>query len=154
MIYKYSELEKLAEATKGKQVAFTSGCFDLLHVGHIKMLEDAKAKGDFLIVGVFPDSYVRERKGENRPIKSQSTRAQILNVIKSVDAVLLLTQETITGKLPVKAVLDVKPDFYVTRSKQWAKHKEKLSQIKTKVITLESKKIDSTSNLIKKILIG
>jgi len=70
----------------GKRVVFTNGCFDLLHSGHIKLLEAARAKGDALIVGLNCDGVVRELKGPGRPIYKELERAELLCSLESVDA--------------------------------------------------------------------
>ncbi|RYG57976.1 D-glycero-beta-D-manno-heptose 1-phosphate adenylyltransferase, partial [bacterium] len=74
---------------EGKKVVFTNGCFDLLHVGHIDLLEKARAAGDFLIVGLNSDASVRRLKGQTRPIHSEEARARVLAALNSVDAVVI-----------------------------------------------------------------
>src|SRR5271170_693824 len=69
----------------GQRVVFTNGCFDLLHPGHIKSLEAARALGDALIVGINSDSSVRELKGEGRPVITEQERAEILASLECVD---------------------------------------------------------------------
>ena len=72
-----------------KKIVFTNGCFDLLHVGHIRYLAQAKRLGDFLIIGLNSDSSVKELKGEDRPINSFEDRATLLSAIESVDLVIM-----------------------------------------------------------------
>ncbi len=88
----------------GRRVVFTNGCFDLLHPGHIRSLELARALGDVLIVGLNSDASVRQLKGEGRPILPERERAEILAALESVDAVVifddLTPREVITRLLP------------------------------------------------------
>ena len=101
--------EELIQATArkkraGRRVVFTNGCFDLLHPGHIRSLEQARALGDVLIVGLNSDASVRQLKGEGRPVIPERERAEILAALESVDAVLifddLTPREVITRLLP------------------------------------------------------
>ena len=88
----------------GRRVVFTNGCFDLLHPGHIRSLELARALGDVLIVGVNSDASVRQLKGEGRPVVSALERTEILAALESVDAVVifddLTPREVIAALLP------------------------------------------------------
>ena len=91
-----------------KKIVFTNGCFDLLHVGHIRYLAQAKRLGDFLIIGLNSDSSVKELKGENRPINSFEDRATLLSAIKSVDLVIMFEEQT-----PENLIKDIVPDILV-----------------------------------------
>ena len=88
----------------GRRVVFTNGCFDLLHPGHIRSLEYARALGDALIVGLNSDASVRQLKGESRPVIPQDERAEILAALECVDGVIifddLTPQRTIAALLP------------------------------------------------------
>lgn len=91
-----------------KTLVFTNGCFDLLHVGHLHLLEQAKAMGDLLIVGVNSDESVRALKGQGRPIVPEAERAELIAALECVDAV------TIFPELTANALLQlVQPDYYV-----------------------------------------
>jgi len=91
-----------------KKIVFTNGCFDLLHVGHIRYLAQAKRLGDFLIIGLNSDSSVKELKGENRPINSFEDRATLLSAIESVDVVIMFEEQT-----PENLIKDIVPDILV-----------------------------------------
>ena len=91
-----------------KKIVFTNGCFDLLHVGHIRYLAQAKKLGDFLIIGLNSDSSVKELKGEDRPINSFEDRATLLSAIESVDSVIMFEEQT-----PENLIKDVVPDILV-----------------------------------------
>jgi rfaE bifunctional protein nucleotidyltransferase chain/domain len=88
----------------GRRVVFTNGCFDLLHPGHIRLLEQARALGDVLIVGLNSDASVRKLKGTGRPVLPERERAEILAALEAVDAVVIFDQltprEVIAGLLP------------------------------------------------------
>jgi len=89
-----------------KTIAFTNGCFDLLHVGHLAYLEKLKAKADILIVGVNSDASVRRLKGKARPIVSARERARLVAALKPVDFVVLFSEDT-----PLKLIQLVVPDL-------------------------------------------
>jgi D-beta-D-heptose 7-phosphate kinase/D-beta-D-heptose 1-phosphate adenosyltransferase len=83
-----------AAKRNGRHVVFTNGCFDLLHPGHIRLLEEARALGDLLVVGLNSDSSVRRLKGEGRPVIPQAERAEILAALESVDWVAIFDEDT------------------------------------------------------------
>jgi D-glycero-beta-D-manno-heptose 1-phosphate adenylyltransferase len=92
----------------GKRVVFTNGCFDLLHPGHIRSLEAARALGDVLIVGLNNDESVRALKGTGRPVIPVEERAEILASLECVDAVLIFDELT-----PQKLISSLLPDILV-----------------------------------------
>ena len=92
----------------GRKVVFTNGCFDLLHPGHIRSLESARALGDFLIVGINSDSSVRALKGPGRPVIPQDERAEILASLECVDAVLIFDEPS-----PRTVIAALLPDILV-----------------------------------------
>jgi rfaE bifunctional protein nucleotidyltransferase chain/domain len=89
-------------------VVATNGCFDLLHYGHVSYLQRARARGDFLWVGINSDEAVRALKGEDRPLNSQEDRARVLIAVRYVDAVTIFYGERATDFLNV-----LQPDIYV-----------------------------------------
>lgn len=105
-----SELQHIVEEAKaeGKTVVFTNGCFDILHIGHVRYLQDARALGDILVVGVNTDSTVRRLKGEDRPIVPESERAEVLSALECVDYVTIFDEDT-----PVELILAIKPSIHV-----------------------------------------
>ncbi len=80
----------------GKKLVFTNGCFDLLHAGHVRYLNEARALGDALVVGLNSDSSVRALKGADRPLNGQNDRAEVLSALRSVDAVVVFDGERAT----------------------------------------------------------
>ncbi len=91
-----------------KKIVFTNGCFDLLHVGHVRYLSEAKKLGDFLIIGVNSDDSVKRLKGPTRPIQNQQDRAEILKSLKSVDETVIFREDT-----PQNLIEQIKPDILV-----------------------------------------
>ena len=101
-------VEQVAELKRaGKKVVTTNGCFDLLHVGHVRFLKAARELGDVLIVGMNTDASVSKLKGEKRPIQNQDDRAEILSSLACVDYVCLFAEDT-----PVEFLKLIKPDFH------------------------------------------
>jgi D-beta-D-heptose 7-phosphate kinase/D-beta-D-heptose 1-phosphate adenosyltransferase len=92
----------------GQRIVFTNGCFDLLHVGHLALLEQAKREGDCLVVALNSDRTVRALKGAGRPIISEDARARIVAALPSVDAVVVFDEET-----PLNLICAVKPHVLV-----------------------------------------
>ena len=91
-----------------KKIVFTNGCFDLLHVGHIRYLSHAKKLGDFLIIGLNSDRSVKKLKGKDRPINSFEDRATLLSALNSVDLVIKFEEQT-----PENLIKDIVPDVLV-----------------------------------------
>lgn len=89
------ELKKVIERLKkeGKRIVFTNGCFDMIHVGHTRYLEEAKKLGDILIVAVNSDQSVRATKGGKRPIIPEEERAEILAALQCVDFVVIFVEK-------------------------------------------------------------
>ncbi|WP_297404372.1 D-glycero-beta-D-manno-heptose 1-phosphate adenylyltransferase [uncultured Cetobacterium sp.] len=110
MILERSMASKLIEELKkqNKKVVFTNGCFDILHVGHLTYLNEAKRQGDILIVGVNSDSSVKRLKGENRPINGEVDRAELLCGLKAVDYTVIFPEDT-----PCELLDDLKPSIHV-----------------------------------------
>lgn len=100
--------KSLEPLRKNKKIVFTNGCFDILHVGHLRYLQEARALGDFLIVGLNSDESVRRLKGPTRPIQTQSDRAELLLGLKCVDAVVIFGEDT-----PRLLIEQVRPDVLV-----------------------------------------
>ncbi len=95
-VFSLQELQIKVEAIKnlGHKIVFTNGCFDIIHLGHVMYLEEAKSFGDFLIVGINSDNSVSKLKGPNRPIQSLESRMGIIASLESVDAVLSFDEST------------------------------------------------------------
>ena len=92
----------------GKKIVFTNGCFDIIHVGHIRYLSKAKELGDILIVGLNSDESVKKLKGDNRPINSFEDRAILLSSLRFVDSVIMFKEQT-----PDNLIKKIVPDILV-----------------------------------------
>jgi rfaE bifunctional protein nucleotidyltransferase chain/domain len=103
----WDELSRLRQKwrAEGKTVVWTNGCFDLIHVGHIRNLQACRALGDVLVVGVNSDRSVRMLKGEDRPVQSQEDRTEILSALRCVDKVVVFDEST-----PESAIARLTPD--------------------------------------------
>src|SRR5215470_8636162 len=91
----------------GKTVVWTNGCYDLLHVGHVRGLQEARGLGDVLVVGVNSDASVRKLKGPRRPIVPEAERAEVLAALGCVDHVLIFGEDT-----PVEVIARLRPDVH------------------------------------------
>lgn len=107
-VLKWSEVESKLAPLKNKTVVFTNGCFDLLHVGHVRYLQEAKKLGDILVVGVNSDASVRVLKGPTRPVQNENDRAEILAALGAVDFTVIFTEDT-----PLNLIQKVKPGILV-----------------------------------------
>lgn len=110
---KRKTLEELVSMTQdlrrqGKRVVFTNGCFDLLHRGHVRYLDGAKALGDVLIVAINSDASVRALKGPDRPVMSQEERAELVTALAAVDYVCVFDEQD-----PEKVIQALEPDVLV-----------------------------------------
>jgi D-glycero-beta-D-manno-heptose 1-phosphate adenylyltransferase len=104
------ELRRVREDLRaaGRRLVFTNGCFDLLHVGHVRYLREARALGDALLVAVNSDRSVRALKGAGRPVLSESERAELLAALSSVDFVTVFDEES-----PRALIAELLPDVLV-----------------------------------------
>jgi len=93
---------------KGKQLVFTNGCFDLIHLGHIRLLKKARSLGDCLIVGLNTDASIKRIKGSKRPLLDQKQRSQIVASFESVDYVTFFEEDT-----PEEMIRKIAPDILV-----------------------------------------
>jgi len=105
-------VQKLRE--KGKKIVFTNGCFDLIHVGHVRYLRAARQLGDVLIIGLNSDASIKRIKGAKRPIVPQAERAEILAAMEFVDYITIFDEDT-----PFTLITQVKPDVLV-KGGDWA----------------------------------
>jgi rfaE bifunctional protein nucleotidyltransferase chain/domain len=96
-----------AERAAGRTIAFANGCFDLLHVGHVRYLESAAQEADILIVAINDDDSVRRLKGEGRPVLSAADRAELVAALRSVDYVVIFPEPTV-GPL----LTELRPDVH------------------------------------------
>jgi D-beta-D-heptose 7-phosphate kinase/D-beta-D-heptose 1-phosphate adenosyltransferase len=146
------DLCKITEGlkAKGKRIVFTNGCFDLLHIGHIRYLEEAKSLGDILVVGVNSDQSVRNLKGPERPILPEEERAEILSSLGCVDYITVFDELT-----PLELISSLQPHILV-KGGDWTKEttvgKEVVERSGGEMVILPFVEGASTSNLIETIL--
>lgn len=103
------ELQEKLSPLRGKsKIVFTNGCFDILHVGHVRYLQQAKSLGDLLVIGLNADASVKRLKGPDRPIQSQADRAEVLCALNCVDFVCVFDQDT-----PYDLIKSIRPNILV-----------------------------------------
>jgi D-glycero-beta-D-manno-heptose 1-phosphate adenylyltransferase len=149
----YTRAELLAQRARwkqeGKTVVFTNGCYDLLHLGHVRFLRRARSEGDLLIVGLNTDASVRLSKGPNRPLTPQNERAEVLLALAAVDGVILFDEET-----PRELIAELLPDILV-KGADWSHFvagREEVEAAGGKVMTIPLEPGYSTTGIIEKIL--
>ena len=144
-ILSWNDLKAILDLNRDKKIVFTNGCFDILHVGHLKYLEKAKELGDILVVAINSDSSVRKIKGEKRPINLEDDRAYLLSGLACVDYVTIFSEET-----PYKIIDFLKPNILVKGADY--KNKEVVgSNLVDEVKLIEFVTGKSTTNIIDKI---
>ena len=147
-----SQLKKIAGTLKrqGKKIVFTNGCFDILHVGHVRYLTKARKMGDLLIVGLNTDRSVRMIKGDKRPIVTEKERAEVLAALEIVDYVVLFDEPD-----PLRLIAALKPDILV-KGADWSKDeivgREVVEKAGGKVARIPLVPGSSSTNVIEKIL--
>jgi D-beta-D-heptose 7-phosphate kinase/D-beta-D-heptose 1-phosphate adenosyltransferase len=139
-----------AEKARGKQVVFTNGCFDLLHVGHVRYLQKARAYGDLLVLGLNSDNSVRRLKGEKRPLIGEKERAHILAALDCIDYVVIFEEDT-----PIRLLEALKPSVLVKGgdyTPDTVVGKDLVESYGGRVELVEFVDGRSTTNIIEKIL--
>jgi rfaE bifunctional protein nucleotidyltransferase chain/domain len=134
---------------EGKRVVFTNGCYDLLHPGHVRLLESARSLGDVLVLALNSDSGVRRMKGPARPLIAEEERAEMALALAAVDAVTLFDEET-----PRELIAELLPDVLV-KGADWAHFvagREEVEAAGGEVLTVPLEPGYSTTNLVERIL--
>jgi len=142
---------RLGKARKsGQTIVFTNGCFDIMHVGHVRYLGQARSQGDLLVVGLNSDSSVRAIKGAKRPIVGQDHRAELLASLACVDYVVPFEELD-----PLRLIQAIKPDVLV-KGEDWAEDAivgaEEVKSRGGKVVRISFVEETSTSGIIQTIL--
>jgi rfaE bifunctional protein nucleotidyltransferase chain/domain len=133
----------------GKTVVFTNGCYDILHPGHIRLLEKARSLGDILILALNTDASVARLKGPTRPLISQDDRAQMALALEAVDAVTFFDEDT-----PRELIAEVLPDILI-KGADWAHFiagREEVEAAGGKVMALALEPGFSTTNIVEELL--
>ena len=141
------EMERLRK--EGKKIAFTNGCFDILHVGHTRYLRDARKRGDVLILALNSDASVRAIKGDKRPLVPENERADVVASLESVDYVTIFNELT-----PLELIEYLRPDVIV-KGGDWVDEKvvgrEYVRKWGGQVAIIPEIKGASTTNIVEKI---
>ena len=143
------EIALARERARGRTIAFANGCFDVLHVGHIRYLQDAKKEADVLVVGVNGDASVRELKGEGRPVMPASERAEIIAAIDGVDYVTVFDERS-----PARLLGELKPDVHCKGTDYTAHSVPERDVVRAyggRVAIVGDPKEHSTSELLKRL---
>ncbi|MCE5304925.1 MAG: D-glycero-beta-D-manno-heptose 1-phosphate adenylyltransferase [Chloroherpetonaceae bacterium] len=151
MILSRENISKIATELQeqGKTIVFTNGCFDIIHLGHIYYLSEAKKLGDYLIIGLNTDSSVKKLKGPERPINSEQDRAMVLDALKSVDFVVLFDEDT-----PLELIREISPNILVKGGDYKADEivgADFMKQHNGKVVIIPYLQGKSTTKIIEKI---
>ena len=134
---------------EGKTVVFTNGCYDILHPGHIRLLEQARSLGDVLILALNTDASVARLKGPTRPLIGEAERAQMAGMLEAVDAVTLFDEDT-----PRELIAEVLPDILI-KGADWAHFiagREEVEAAGGKVMALALEPGFSTTNIVEELL--
>jgi len=146
-----STLKNKLEALRkeGKKIAFTNGCFDILHVGHVRYLREAKKAGDILVLALNSDSSVRAIKGEERPLVSEEERAEVIAALEFIDFVTIFPELT-----PLELINYLKPDILI-KGGDWTEDKvvgrEEVKKWGGHVAIIPEVEGKSTTNIVEKI---
>ncbi len=142
--------EQVAAARRaGRRIAFTNGCFDLLHPGHIRSLEEARSLADALIVAINSDRSVREMKGPGRPLVSENERAEVLAALEAVDWVVIFDEPT-----PQSLIAEILPDVLV-KGGDWGPNeivgREEVEAAGGRVVRIPIEPGYSTTDIVRRI---
>jgi D-beta-D-heptose 7-phosphate kinase/D-beta-D-heptose 1-phosphate adenosyltransferase len=141
------KLEELRK--KGKKIAFTNGCFDILHVGHVRYLREAKKTADVLVLALNSDSSVRSLKGKERPLVPEKERAEIIAALEFIDFVTIFPEST-----PLELINYLKPDILI-KGGDWAEKdvvgRKEIKEWGGRVAIIPEVEGKSTTNIVEKI---
>jgi rfaE bifunctional protein nucleotidyltransferase chain/domain len=149
----YTRPELVAERARwkaeGKTVVFTNGCYDLLHPGHVRLLEKARSMGDILILALNSDASVQRLKGPSRPLISELERAEVAAGLEAVDAITLFEEDT-----PRELIAAVLPDILIKGADwaHWIAGREEVEAAGGQVLALSLEPGYSTTGLVEKLL--
>lgn len=145
LTFKRAQAARRRAARSGKITVFTNGCFDLIHAGHVALLEKSRSLGDLLIVGLNSDASVRRLKGSSRPLNPLRDRARVLAALAAVDIVLPFTEDT-----PCALIKALKPDVLV-KGADYAHTEIVGREFAGRTVRVSLIKGRSTTGLIKKL---
>jgi len=134
---------------RGQRIVFANGCFDMLHVGHVRYLEGARREGDVLVVGVNADASVRPLKGPNRPVLPEMARAELVAALRAVDYVVIFSEPNVEALLGA-----LRPDVHAKGTDYTAEtvpERETAARLGVRVAIVGDPKDHSTRDLLEKI---
>ena len=158
MILQFEDLKNIRIEFNNHKIVFFDGVFDLFHIGHLSVLESVSKMGDIVMIGVMSDEWVKEKKGEMRPIMNQNERAAIIDALRFVTYTLILANCTQRIKTS-EVLMELKPDIFFTHDEVWKNKFQELNISETQLV-LAKREIPaivsnvtpiSTSALIEKI---
>jgi D-beta-D-heptose 7-phosphate kinase/D-beta-D-heptose 1-phosphate adenosyltransferase len=143
------ELRDILEGLKrrGKRIVFTNGCFDILHIGHIRCLVEAKKEGDILIVALNSDRSIRSIKGPSKPFTPEAERAEILSALACVDYVVIFDEPD-----PLELISSLKPNILVKGAPETTIGREVVEGMGGKVVIIPQIEGVSTSAIVDRIV--
>jgi len=157
-------LDQLSKVTsnakkKGRTIGLITGCFDVLHIGHVQLFEFAKSRVDLLVVGIDNDKTIKLSKGDDRPLFNQDERASVLSALSAIDYVFIVDDVYKYGSPNLDHIFDnillkVKPDYLITTKQTdrfWENKKKKMEKFGGKLISHKLYEEKSSTNIIKKL---
>ncbi len=157
-ILNYEQAGETARQLKsqGKKLVMVSGCFDLMHIGHMEFLSDAKALGDVLFISLGSDKTVKTLKGDKRPIMNEGYRAQMLASLQVVDFVVVANEEEVALPSGIdfnRLITIIRPDIFAINkgNRSVAEKQDLLASVGGRLAEIEGKQITSTTETVAKI---
>ena len=153
IIYSLEHLSIKMNDIRNKKIVLTSGCFDILHVGHLEHLKKAKSYGDILIVCLSNDEQIKALKGDNRPVNNYQDRLNLFKTIPYVDYIILYEETDIKKEETLDNIMNIVHPDYWTKGDDYTENgiREKHPSLKH-IILIPNIKDKSTTNIIKKII--
>ena len=153
MIIYYKDLASIRQRHRKQKIILVGGTFDILHVGHVELLSNAKKHGDILVAAVSSNKQVRRRKGSSRPVIGQADRSKMVDSIKLVDYTLVAPTAIKDGLYPTtRIVKELRPDIFFTHDYNWKRYHESIEQFNKEIIFDMAHKRHSTSRIIQLIV--
>jgi len=151
-LYSLPQLKKIVEEEKkkGKRIVLANGCFDLIHVGHIRYLKESRQRGDMLVLALNSDSSISKLKGKGRPILNEKERVEILSSFSFIDFITVFEEKNVKNVL-----LALKPDLHAKGTdytKETVPERETVIEYGGEIAITGGPKVRSTSQLIKQIV--
>lgn len=152
MVISFDDLGNIRSKHARDRIVFCGGCFDLLHIGHVRYLERCRILGDVLIVAVSSDKRVRERKGDDRPVIGENDRADMLASLKCVDYALVASGVE-NGNVPptIRIIRALKPDVFASSDERMRLYVEGMIKSGTEARHVPENRLESTTAIIGRI---